>query len=180
MGLEPAASHAVSTRGEALPIFPTAKRRGKQQGKRRYELFEASALGSSCPEKHLRKSLLPWGTFPRWSVERRGCWGSPRARNGRVGYVPFPKGMGAPTSMAPLKGETACMDALSRLFPAHYGTQRVAPTGHVPSVPTTREWKKPLGFNRCGECHKPIQLLPQGKQAGWNCHPAGFFLSPLS
>jgi hypothetical protein len=55
--------------------------------------------------------------------------------------------------MAPLKGETACMDALSRLFPAHYGTQRVAPTGHVPSVPTTREWKKPLGFNRCGECH---------------------------
>jgi len=66
------------------------------------------------------------------SVKAEGVGVSHAAESGSCGpSLSFPQGMETTTSMAPLRRQQAWMDALSRIFLAHYGTQRGAATLHV-------------------------------------------------
>ena len=100
---------------------------------RRHDTIGCTALGRATAYRNSSgKASTLVGTFPRIEPAMRGgCCCSPRRRKRELwAILPFPKGMRAATSMAPLKRARAWMDVLSQLFPAHYGIHRVAATPH--------------------------------------------------
>ncbi len=100
-------------------------------------------------EKH-SPGKASYSSACREGVERLRWYHLPRCRTRKLwAILPFAQGMETITRMAPRKRQQAWMDALFPLFPAHYGTQRVAATPHVPRAPTTREWQKLRGFSPC-------------------------------
>jgi two-component system, OmpR family, alkaline phosphatase synthesis response regulator PhoP len=76
--------------------------------------------------------------------------------------LPFEQGMRRATGLAPPRREAACMDALSQLFPAHYGTHRVAATPHF-SADRRRERGRSCWTLVQAECHESsiVEMLSE-------------------